>query len=76
MIIVTGIVGLELVIMMAGTAIPESRITARPVLIDKLRQNVRSQIMYKRTQHQSGPTPIYDIISRRYELLNFSFFLF
>ena len=40
MIIVAVIVGLELVIMMVGTAIPESRITAKPVLINELRQNV------------------------------------
>ena len=40
MIIVAVIVGLELVIMMVGTAIPESRITATPVLINELRQNV------------------------------------
>ena len=40
MIIVVVIVGLELVIMMVGTAIPESRITATPVLINELRQNV------------------------------------
>ena len=40
MIIVAGIAGLELVIMMVGTAIPESRITATPVLVNELRQNV------------------------------------
>ena len=39
-IIVAGIVGLELIVMLVGTAIPESRITARPVLVDELRQNV------------------------------------
>ena len=40
MIIVAVIVGLELVIMMVGTAIPESRITATRVLVNELRQNV------------------------------------
>ena len=40
MIIVAIIVGLELVNMMVGTAIPESRITATRVLINELRQNV------------------------------------
>ena len=39
-IIVTGIVAVELVVMMIGTAIPESRITAIPRLVDELRQNV------------------------------------
>ena len=46
MIIVAGIVGLELVIMMVGTAIPESRITATPVLVNELRQNVRPQLLH------------------------------
>lgn len=41
MIIVTGIVAVELFVMMIGTAIPESRITAIPRLVDELRQNVR-----------------------------------
>ena len=45
MVIVAGIVGLELVIMMVGTAIPESRITATPVLVNELRQKVRPQVM-------------------------------
>ena len=39
-IIVACIVGLELIVMTVGTAIPESRITATPILVNELRQNV------------------------------------
>ncbi len=40
MIIVTVIVGLEMVVMTIGTAIRESRITANATLVDDNRQNV------------------------------------
>lgn len=39
-IIVAVIVGLELIVMTVGTAIPESRITATPVLVNELRLKV------------------------------------
>ena len=39
-IIVAVIVGLELIVMTVGTAIPESRITATPILVNELRLKV------------------------------------
>ena len=39
-IIVAVIVGLELIVMLVGTTVFESRITAIPILVNDLRQNV------------------------------------